>query len=73
MNYKFYNRDEYAEWCMQMVQDIGLAAIMANNEQVQSTVAEIQSTLHCSEDWELWNDDEDKLTYDEFIERHQDW
>ena len=73
MNYKFNSRDEYTKWCVQMVQDIGLASIVVDNETVQNTVAHIQSTLHCSEGWELWNDDEDKLTYDQFIERHQDW
>ena len=57
MNYKFNNRNEYTEWCVRTVQDIGLAAIMVDNKKIQDIVAEIQSTIHCAEGWELWKDD----------------
>ena len=57
MNYKFDSRDEYTEWCVRMVQDIGLAAIMVDNEKIRDIVEEIQTTHHCSEGVELWKDD----------------
>ena len=57
MNYKFDSHDEYAKWCMRMVQDIGLAAIMVDNNKIKNLVENIQTTLHCSEGVELWKDD----------------
>lgn len=57
MNYKFDSHDEYTEWCVRMVQDIGLAAIMVDNEKIRNLIEKIQTTLHCSEGTELWKDD----------------
>lgn len=56
MRYKFNSREEYTKWCVQMVQDIGLAAIAVNKEKIRDLVEEIQTTLHCSEGMELWRD-----------------
>lgn len=73
MQYKFHNKDEYLSWCQHMMQQIALASHMGDTDRVINFALEADLVITCPEGWELWKDNTDDLTFDEFIERHQDW
>ena len=49
MNKKFESKEEYNQWCEDMISKIYYSTIAMNNEGIAKAAMEIASTLHISE------------------------